>query len=125
MTTEEKAKAYDKIIERAQEMIFMCGSGTDSIRKTIESIIPQLKESEDERMRRVLTEGFAILNKNDVWYDGVTVGQILAWFKKQSKNGTNRNNREIPNSTLSEEDKRELNRIYSILGQDPCFQHNL
>ena len=51
----------------------------------IEELIPELKESEDERIRKALINGFNKLDKSAVWYNGITNGQILAWLEKQSK----------------------------------------
>lgn len=51
MNAEEKAKAYDEAIERAREM---CAMPTD--KATMEYVFPELKESEDERIRARLIQ---------------------------------------------------------------------
>ena len=50
-----------------------------------EKYFPKLKESDDEKMLRVIREGFNILDKDDEWYSGVTNGQILAWLEKRGE----------------------------------------
>ena len=55
MTLEQKAKAYDEAIERAKEEL---GSGCFN-KGSIEYIFPELKESEDEKVRKEL---FAVIN---------------------------------------------------------------
>ena len=47
MTQEEKAKAYDKALERAKKLY---EQGT--ITENLSYIFPELKESEDERIRK-------------------------------------------------------------------------
>ena len=52
MTTEEKAKAYDKALERAKG-IHSFSSDIAEI-KRMEQIFPELADSEDERIRKKL-----------------------------------------------------------------------
>lgn len=40
-------------------------------------------------MKRILKEGFAVLNKDEEWYDGVTSGQILDWLERREKQASN------------------------------------
>ena len=53
MTTEEKARAYDETLERAKLAIKDCGDNKGRI-SMIESIFPELGESEDEKTKRIL-----------------------------------------------------------------------
>lgn len=59
-----------------------------------EKYFPELKESEDEKILRVLKKGFQFLKKgfqcykNDEWYEGITNSQILAWLEKQGETFT-------------------------------------
>ena len=84
MTEKEKAKAYDKAIERAEGLIDFC---SDSELKTLEYVFTELKESEDERIRKVLI-GWINLEPstsfNDT-FDGFSKEQILAWLEKQGE----------------------------------------
>ena len=50
MTTEEKAKAYDKALEKVRE--YYKGLAGCRTKEKLESIFPELKESEDERIRK-------------------------------------------------------------------------
>ena len=50
LSIEDKAKRYDEAIERAKKVLLDC---TPEERKVVEYISPELKESEDERMRNV------------------------------------------------------------------------
>ena len=88
MTQEEKAKRYDKALERAREEL---GSGSYN-KGTIEYIFPELAESEDERIRKGLIQGFnecldsSSYPKNAIKYwHGIVIEDILAWLEKQKE----------------------------------------
>lgn len=53
MTTEEKAKAYDNIIQRVTELY---ETGTCLTMEQMEYLFPELRESEDERIKKELIE---------------------------------------------------------------------
>ena len=56
LSIEEKAKRYDEAIKRAKEYDFsLTGVCVGDI---IEDVFPELKESENERIRKVLKEYF-------------------------------------------------------------------
>lgn len=76
MTQEEKAKAYDKALERAKSFQEIYGGDY------AEYIFPELAESEDERIRRVLTETFKAYDIESSW-NGIPVKSILSWLKKE------------------------------------------
>ena len=81
MTTEEKARAYDEAIERAKK--FNIDDAYASQGATIKSIFPQLRESEDEKIRKWLVDYFGSI-KEVVWiHRDITCEQILEWLEKQ------------------------------------------
>ena len=55
MTQEEKARAYDEVLERAKEQIKECGDN-EGRKKMIRNIFPELHESEDEKTRKALIQ---------------------------------------------------------------------
>ena len=78
MTQEEKAKAYDEALERAIKHHDKDGLTLEQY-KTINIIFPELKESEDERIRKILidiVETFANDNLKP---------ELLAWLEKQGE----------------------------------------
>ena len=89
MTIEEKARAYDEALEVAKrnlEAIEECGEGTsfayEGFRNTLIHIFPELKESEDERIRKELICYFEK-------YPSIVIGpfntkECIAWLEKQS-----------------------------------------
>ena len=88
LSIEEKAKAYDEAIERANELNYV--SDKDSLqRKTVEHIFPQLKESEeDERIRKALRERIIRYDPNNeilIKEEGISQRQFIAWLEKQGK----------------------------------------
>lgn len=88
MTPEEKIKAYDEALKKVKDLISRCKNNID--RKTmiyrvedIESIFPELAESEDERIRKAIIEHFSrgkevefpeLEEKYNTW---------IAWLEKQ------------------------------------------
>lgn len=80
MTEKEKAKAYDEAIERAKKYY---GN------KIVEEIFPELKESEDERIKKAIIEFFKSEDDN-ITYSLVKKKDIIAWLEKQGKNSTNK-----------------------------------
>lgn len=78
MTDKEKAKAYDEAIERAKELY-------DN--EIAEEIFPELKESEDEKIRK---EIISIL-RNAYWTSNRNrFNELVAWLEKQNKNSTDK-----------------------------------
>ena len=81
---EQKAKAYDKAIERAEGLIDFC---SDSELKTLEYVFPELRESEDERIRKELLEHCKNQAKPYI-QTGNKCPQIqswIAWLEKQGE----------------------------------------
>ena len=88
MTTEEKAIRYDEALERAKEELSVSHINSDSERQ-LYRLFPELKESEDEKVRKHLIS----LVKN--WdKDGIVskytsnpndIERILAWLEKQGQ----------------------------------------
>ena len=79
LSIKEKAKRYEEAIERAKAY--------KGLKSEMEIIFPELRESEDERMRRVLIGGLkSYIDMYLKWYDGVSTSEILAWYEKQGEN---------------------------------------
>lgn len=81
MTQEEKAKAYDEALERAEGIIKYykeCNRDEASI-EDLETIFPELAESEDERIRKEFCE--------DIWtfIPNEKAHKYIAWLEKQGK----------------------------------------
>lgn len=95
---------YDEALERAKSAIKNCGDNKGRI-AMIESIFPELKESEDERIRKDLLAfikapyvyDFIVHDRVDPW---------IAWIEKQG---------EQKSTAWSEWDEVRLNRIVANL----------
>ena len=82
-TIEEKARAYDEALEKAKKL-YEKGTITESIGY----IFPELKESEDEKIRKELIEHI----KANKWADYVlfqkfSPDDVIAWLEKQKSVG--------------------------------------
>lgn len=84
-TIEEKAKAYDEALE---DMRVIYPNLKGDAKLAVEHAFPQLRESEDERIRKILIDAFE--KKNNSFIDELvdcrlTKADILAWFEKQKE----------------------------------------
>lgn len=94
MTVEEKAKRYDEALEiakknyiTAQDLCEGSKIGVECFKNTLESIFPELKDIEDDRIREELTE---FLKKASCGFLGTTTqcktfGKWCKWLEKQCK----------------------------------------
>ena len=80
MTQEEKAKAYDEALERAKAINDEKDVDVESGTTICEYIFPELKESEDEKIRK---EIISIL-RNTYWTSNRNrFNELVAWLEKQ------------------------------------------
>ena len=86
LSIEEKAKRYDEAIKRAKEYDFsLTGVCVGDI---IEDVFPELKEDEDEKIRKALIE---VIRHNYVLTGSINhipTKDILAWLEKQGESYT-------------------------------------
>ena len=82
---EEKAKAYDEIVNKLKSFM---AQGVDPLitRADVQDFFPELKESEGEMIRKALIRGIeSVCNKEEVFIEGFTRNQIVAWLEKQGE----------------------------------------
>ena len=79
---------------------------TDSTKKVLESIIPELAESEDEKIRKALIRFYTGEYGNEVTLDGIPCTKIVVWLEKQKP------------VEWSEEDENRLKNLYDVI--DKC-----
>ena len=83
MTQEEKAKAYDKALEKAKYLHAAAANGGYEIDvKTFECLFPKLKESEDEKVKKIITLCLEECVHSDIIRD-YEKDDALAWLEKQ------------------------------------------
>ena len=84
-------KKYKEAIERARKLkenpMDVFYEYTPKEGDTIcDYIFPELKESEDERIRKALINGFKDYKGwDEEWFDGITVRNAIAWLEKQGE----------------------------------------
>ena len=80
MTIEQKAKSYDEALKRAKTAIDIAAD-KDLVKGVATTIFPELRESEDERIRKALIDGVRQIRcKNDI-----TQEQMIAYLEKQKE----------------------------------------
>ena len=94
MTQEEKVRAYDEAIKKAKKELAACGSQDCDAARQIIRFFPELQESEDEKVKRIL---HSISNKISFHLHDIFTEEEFqcfdawsnAWLKKQApKNKT-------------------------------------
>ncbi len=82
-TIEQKAKAYDEILEMARKELQACDSTECDEARQIFRFFPELKESEDERVIKALKEGFKYHQLFNPTFGGIPCVEIVNWLEKQ------------------------------------------
>ena len=84
LSIEEKAKRFDEAIKKAKSKI---KNDKDHVlyEDDVVEIFPELKESEDERIRKAIIEHFEGSHSSMYPYKGFIKEQILAWLEKQGE----------------------------------------
>ena len=75
MTKEEAIKVLKRVMPHQWE----------DTKEAIETLIPELKESEDERIRKGIIALIEELQRSDKYFSGVALADMLAWLEKQKE----------------------------------------
>lgn len=103
LSIEEKAKRYDEAIEKLRSLHddYDTISTLIDIKEELEHVFPELKESEDEKIRKALLTGL-IDCRDGLWlsnFGGIPIDDCIAWLEKQGEH----------KPTWNEEDEEMLN----------------
>jgi len=86
LTIEEKARAYDEALERARAINSGKDIDVEAGTTTCEYIFPELKESEDEKIRKELIEHIKANQETDyVLFQKFSPEDVIAWLEKQGE----------------------------------------
>ena len=83
MTPEQKAKAYDEVIGKAAAL-YKASEPMSGCNVIIETLFPELAESEDERIIKAIKS--AVLQLTDIYLQekyGLKQSDCIAWLEKQ------------------------------------------
>lgn len=80
LSIEQKAKRYDEVLAMAKECVTYVPD--NAVNKYMFNMFPELKESEDEKIRKALIEYFNEQCDMSDW-NGVYGYQVVAWLEKQ------------------------------------------
>lgn len=107
MTQEEKAKAYDKAVEKIK---YVMEHGVSPVlnKEDIQDIFPQLKESKDEKIIEVLIDYFNRYKEHEECgiktFYGIPTDNIIDWLEKQGKHANFRNKIQIGDKVTRNQD---------------------
>ena len=78
-------KKYKEALERASKLRFQ--NPFDTVSQMMEHVFPELKESEDERIRKALVKLFQDCGDTDIEFcnTGFSYQEIFAWLEKQGE----------------------------------------
>ena len=109
MTPEEKAKAYDKLFAKAKQIYNK--ENDVLIMHTIETLFPELKESEDEKIRKWIINEIKIKHHNLDEENVDFADKAIAWLEKQ---GTSYTKRDVNDAYLKgvTDTKNEIEKQY-------------
>ena len=83
LSIEEKAKAYDITLDKIKMLL---GTGSSCSREELEYVFPELRESEDERIRKALVK---LVKKAGEGYEniseGISIQKAIDWLEKQGE----------------------------------------
>ena len=86
MNVEEKAKRYEESLERLKGLIEVTREDKCAImEEDLINIFPELKESEDEKIKKELIFYLGDMPEDTELRNGVTNRDVLAWLEKQSE----------------------------------------
>lgn len=87
MNTEEKAKAYDGALKQAKKELNTCGSLDCDAARQIFRFFPQLRESEDERIRMTLCDMVRDMPymEAELRAHGLTAEKTISYLEKQKE----------------------------------------
>ena len=83
-------KKYKEALEKAKSMIDDLRKGEDILAvSNLETMFPELKESDDERIRKELLESFKYQQRESrtdkEWLNGIKLSEVVAWLEKQGE----------------------------------------
>ena len=119
LSIEEKAQRYDEVLEKARQL---CAYPTTKpFISDLQDFFPELKESEDERIRKALIDGFTVMKESKncgktFSNHNIPVVDILAWLEKQGE-------QKLPIEKLPEEMKT-IGESLGFTTQEECDEYN-
>ena len=82
MTTEEKARAYDKAVNKLKRFM---AQGVDPLitRADVQDFFPEFKESEDERIRKGIIKFLIDVNNGAYTKSELEISSWISWLERQ------------------------------------------
>ena len=122
MTQEQKARAYDKALERASKLSKLTVQNPfDTVSQMMEEVFPELAENEDERIRKALIEYFNEQCDMSDW-NGVYGYQVVAWLEKQGNKTEEYIFRPIVGCSIDDAARQAIDKVTN--GENIVFSFN-
>lgn len=82
MNIKEKASRYDEVLNRAKITLDCCGSTSIATKNAVYDIFPELREPEDEKVRKAILE---LVKQSSEILDKQNQNNMINWLEKQDK----------------------------------------
>lgn len=82
LSIKQKAERYDEISKEVKDFFDGKQKMYSDVEQTLNYLFPELKESEDERIRKAIMEFFELQDDNTT-YSFIPKKDIIAWLEKQ------------------------------------------
>lgn len=124
LSIKEKAKAYDEAKYIMKEYLESGNAGVIA-ENTIKKAFPELAESEDERIRKCLLSHFSRYQENEIFLNGITMKQIVAWLEKQGEHAKFLNKIQIGDKVTRNQDGVLVNLSQLERVAKPAEEYNI
>ena len=116
LTIEEKAKRFDEVIEKLRKFYrdYDTVSHLIDVKEELANRFPELKESEDERIRKCLLSHFSRYREDEVFLNDILMKDIVSWLENQG------GKQKLEGSFVNVDDVREdfVQEVYRVLDAD-------
>lgn len=87
LSIEQKAKRYDEILARAKgaDISYYKDDIMSKVKEFVDYLLPELRESEDERIRKALISILKSDFEKDTTIYDISIGNIIAWLEKHGE----------------------------------------
>ena len=103
LSIEKKAKRYDETIKRAKDFAYNPFAGYDGT-DLISSLFPELKENEDEKIRKAIRTLILSASREQTIIVGVTQSDMFAWLEKQGEHAKFRDSIQVGDKVTRNQD---------------------
>ena len=85
LTIEQRAQKYNEALEKAMKVYNNISPENNIIKKILEKVFPELKNSKGERIRKAIIEGLREMKNSFHTISSINIDDCIAWLEKQGE----------------------------------------